>query len=478
MNYKTVRYFMGKFMLLFAAVMLIPMLVSVLYGEKILLSYILPAGAMAACGGLCIIKKPEKNGVHIREGFLICTLAWVAMSAFGAVPFVLSGAIPDYTDAFFETVSGFTTTGSTVLTEIESLPKGLLFWRSFTHWIGGMGVLVFALAILSQKDTKTMFIMRAEVPGPKVGRLVSKTKFTARILYAIYIGMTLIEIVLLLLGKMSLFDSVTTAMSTAGTGGFSARNANIAYYNSPYIEYVVTIFMILFGVNFTLFYYLLIKNFRDFAKNEELRWYLLIIAAATLIITGNLYPIYKSLEPAFRAAFFQVGSIITTTGFISADYEKWPVLSQFVLILLMFFGACAGSTGGGIKIIRIMIMFKTGVREIRRAINPRVVASVKTDGRVQDEAMISGVNAYVMVYVLLMAVSMLIVCADKLNFVESITSVITCVNNVGPGLGRVGATGNFSELSHLSKWVLCFDMLAGRLELFPVLALFHPSFWK
>ncbi len=478
MNYKIVRYFMGKIMILLSAIMIIPMLISIAFGENNSFAYLIPLSILAAAGGICIIKKPKKNGVRIREGFLICTLSWLVMSVFGAMPFWISGEIPCYTDAFFETVSGFTTTGSTILTDIEAVSKSLLFWRSFTHWIGGMGVLVFALAILSQKDTKTMFIMRAEVPGPKVGRLVSKTKFTARILYGIYIGLTLLEFVMLLFGKMSVFDSITTAMSTAGTGGFSAKNASIAYYNSPYIEYVVTIFMLLFGVNFSLYYYLLIRNFKDFIKNEELRWYIIIVLGATFLITGNIHTLYKGLEPAFRAAFFQVGSIITTTGFITADYEKWPVFSQCILILLMFFGACAGSTGGGLKIIRIMLMTKAGIREVRHAINPRAVSAIKLDGRTVDEEMITRTNAYFLVYMFIMAVSVLAVSVDRLTVVESTTSVITCINNIGPGLGVVGPVGNFSSLSHLSKWVLCFDMLVGRLELFPVLTLLHPSFWK
>lgn len=478
MNYKIVRYFLGKVMILLSAIMLVPFAISIVLKEKGTAEYLIPISALAVIGGMCILKKPEKTNVHIREGFLICVLSWLIMSFFGALPFYISGGIPSFTDAFFETVSGFTTTGSTILKEVESLPRSLLFWRCFTHWLGGMGVLVFALAILSQKDTQTMFIMRAEVPGPKVGKLVSKTRFTARILYAIYTGMTLIEIIMLYFGGMSLFDSVTTAMSTAGTGGFSVRNASIAYYNSPYAEYVIGVFMILFGVNFNLFYFLLIKNFKDVFKNEELRWYIIIILASSLMITFNIYPLYKNVETAFRTAFFNVGSIITTTGFITVDYETWPALSQLILILLMFFGACAGSTGGGLKIIRVLMLVKTVTREICQAINPRMVSAIKIDGQVADEYMIKRTNAYFAVYMLLFTVSVLIVSCDNLRIGESVTSVITCINNVGPGLGIVGPIGNFSELSIFSKWVLIFDMLAGRLELFPVLALLRPSFWK
>lgn len=478
MNYKIVRYFMGKIMILLSAIMIIPLAVSIIYREGLCAEYLIPAAVLACMGGLCIIKKPKKNSVHIREGFLICTLSWIVMSVFGALPFTLSKAVPSFTDAFFETVSGFTTTGATILPNIEALPKSLLFWRSFTHWIGGMGVLVFALAVLSQKDTKTMYIMRAEVPGPKVDRLVSKTKFTARILYGIYIGMTVLEVIFLLCGRMSLFDSITVAMSTAGTGGFCARNASIAYFNSPYIEYVVTIFMILFGINFSLFYCLLIKNFKGFFKNEELRWYVIVILAATFMITADIYPVYKGLETAFRTAFFQVGSVITTTGFITADYSKWPALSQFLIIMLMFLGACAGSTGGGIKIVRVMLMAKSAVREVRHAINPRAVVPVKMDGHTVDNEMITKTAAYLVVYLVLLVLSVMLVSVDNVDVLESSTAVITCINNVGPGLGKVGPVGNFGDLSALSKWILSFDMLAGRLELYPVLALFHPSFWK
>lgn len=478
MNYNTVRYILGKIMIILSALITVPLGVSLYYGENNILIYIIPMAALAVIGGICLIKKPLHNNVHIKEGFLICSMSWIIMSVFGALPFYLSGEIPNFTDAFFETVSGFTTTGSTILTDIEKLPKSLLFWRSFTHWIGGMGVLVFALAIISQKDTKTIYIMRAEVPGPKVGKLVSKTKFTARILYGIYVGLTIIEIIMLVLGDMPLFDSVTTAMSTAGTGGFSPRNASIAYYNSRYAEYVISVFMLLFGMNFTLFYFMLIRNFKDVLKNEELRWYIIIVLAATVLICKNIYPIYNNLEGAFRAAFFQVSSIITTTGFITANFDMWPEFSKFVLILLMFFGACAGSTGGGIKIIRLVILFKAAVREIRHVINPRAVISVNMDSRPVDEILVMRTGAYFLVYLILIAVSILIVAMDNLCFSETVTSVVTCINNVGPGLGIIGPIGNFSELSELSKWVLSFDMLAGRLELFPVVIMLHPSFWR
>ena len=323
-----------------------------------------------------------------------------------------------------------------------------------------------------------MFIMRAEVPGPKVGKLVSKTRFTARILYGIYTGLTIIEIIMLLAGGIPLFDAVTTSLSTAGTGGFSPRNASIAYYGSAYVEYVVTVFMILFGVNFNLYYFLLIRHFKDVLKNEELKWYFFIILGATAIITGNIYSLYKSLEPAFRAAFFQVGSIITTTGFITADYGKWPALSQFIIIFIMFFGACAGSTGGGLKIIRVILLVKNSIREIGHAINPRVVTTVKIDSHMVDDKMTAQTTAYFAVYMVVIALSIMLVSIDNLTLAESSTWVITCINNIGPGLGVVGPVGNFSSLSHMSKWVLIFDMLAGRLELFPVLALLRPSFWK
>lgn len=479
MNYKIVRYFLGKIMIILSALMLLPMAVSLYYGENIILYYIIPMACLAAFGGICLVKKPKNNNFHIREGFLICALSWIIMSSFGALPFFLSGWIPSYTDAFFETVSGFTTTGSTILTDIESLPKSLLFWRCFTHWIGGMGVLVFALAILSQKDGKSLYIMKAEVPGPKVGKLVSKTRFTARILYGIYIGMTVLEVIFLLAGRMPLFDSVTTAMSTAGTGGFSPRNASIAFYNSRYIEYTVAIFALLFGVNFTLFYCVLIRNFKEIFKNEELKWYFIIVAAATLIIWKDIYPLYHSLEDSFRASFFQVSSMITTAGFSTVNTNKWPELSQLIIVLLMFSGACAGSTGGGLKVARVIMLIKSAVREIKRAINPKSVISVKIDSHPVDEVLLSSTGAYFIVYILLLTISAMLISLDKnLSFVETLTSVITCMNNVGPGLERIGTVGNFAYLSDLSKWVLSFNMLAGRLELYPIIILFLPSFWR
>lgn len=478
MNFKIIRYFLGKVMIIISALMLAPFAVSLYLGENILPVYAIPIILLAAAGLLCIIKKPKNTAVHIRDGIFICTATWLIMSLFGAVPFYISGAIPSFTDAFFETVSGFTTTGSTILTDIEALPKSLLFWRSFTHWIGGMGVLVFALAIFAQKDTKTMYIMRAEAPGPKAGKLVSKMKYTERILYLMYIGLTVLEIVFLLIGKMPLFDSVTTALSTAGTGGFGVRNNSIAAYSSPYIEYVVTIFMILFGVNFSMFYYMLIRNFKEVAKNDELRWYFIIIAASTILIWGNIASLYETLESSFRAAFFQVGSIITTTGFMTADYNNWPVFSQIILILLMFCGACAGSTGGGLKVVRVIILIKTAIKEVRRSINPRAVVSVKLDNMPADSAMVKSTKSYFILYLFVIVISTLIISLDKLTFGEVVTSVITCINNIGPGIERIGPAGNFAELSVLSKWVLSFDMLAGRLELIPVIALMHPKFWR
>ena len=479
MNYSIIRYFMGKIMLVLAVLLLIPFAMSLFFRENNVLAYVIPIAALVLAGSVCAFKKPKSKDVHTREGLLICAVTWVLMSFFGALPFCLSGDIPSFTDAYFETVSGFTTTGSTILSNIEGVSKSLLFWRSFTHWIGGMGVLVFALAIFSQKDTRTMYIMRAEVPGPKVGKLVSRTRFTARILYIIYLSLTLIEVLFLLAGDMPLFDSITTAMSTAGTGGFSPKNASIAAYNSPYIEYVVAVFMLLFGVNFTLYYFLLMKNFKDVVKNEELRWYLIIVGVATLLICGNIYPIYKSFEPAFRNAFFQVSSIITTTGFATGDYNVWPAFSQAIVFLLMFIGGCAGSTGGGLKVVRSVILCKIARKQVKNAINPRAVISVKLDSHSVDESMEKGICAYFTVYMVLMLLSIAVVCLDtNLNITEAATSVITCVNNVGPGLGLVGPTGNFSELSDFSKWVLIFDMLAGRLELYPILVLFSRSFWK
>ncbi len=477
MNYKQVAQITGKIMLVTAALLILPLIVGLIYRENTYMAFILPMLLMAAAG-LLLVKIPQrKKGLYVREGFLIVTLSWLIISVVGAMPFVISGSIPSFIDAFFETVSGFTTTGSTILTDIEGLPKSMLFWRSFTHWIGGMGVLVFLLAISAGSDTKTMYIMRAESPGPKAGKLVSKMTHTARILYLIYIFLTALEVVFLALGKMPLFDALTTAFSTAGTGGFGVKNANIAAYQSRYFDYVIAVFMMLFGVNFGAYFLILTGKLKEAWRIDEVRWYLAIILTATALIT--LIMLTKSgIETAFRESFFAVSSTITTTGFILADYELWPTSAKLIILFLMFIGGCSSSTGGGIKVIRILVLLKLAKSEVKLSANPRAVRTVTVDGKAAESGFARSISAYFVVFMLVFALSALVISFDRVSVTEAFTSVATCINNVGPALERLGATGNFSELSTLSKLVLSVDMLLGRLELFPILALLNVSFWR
>lgn len=478
MNFGAVCRIMGKIFLTMAVFFALPLIISIIYHENITYAYLIPMAVMLALG-IPMQHIPEKDtGVYIGEGFLIVSSAWVLISVFSAVPFVITGAIPSVIDAFFEMVSGFTTTGSTILTDIEALPHSLLFWRSFTHWIGGMGVLVFMLAVTSNKDTKTMYIMRAETPGPKADKLVSKTKYTAQILYALYFGLTVLEIMVLMIGRLPLFDAVVTAFSTAGTGGFAIKNASIAAYNSKFIEYTVSVFMLLFGVNFGLYFLLMRRKFKDALKNEELRWFLIIVLLSTMLIAFNISGVTKNAEEAFRYAFFTVSSTISTTGFVCVDYEIWPTASKIIILLLMFVGGCSSSTGGGIKVIRIAIMAKIGMRELKHASSPRTVKNIMFSGKNVEHTVVSGISAYIIIYLFVVALSMILVSFDNVSMVECISGVITCLNNVGPGFGSIGAVGNFSALSGLTKIVLCIDMLLGRLELFPILALLSRSVWK
>ncbi len=480
MNYRMVSTTVGKILLAEAILLLLPLGVGVYYKEGMatMAAFLITIALLLVCGLLLEIKKPRHRRMYAREGFMIVAISWVLISLFGALPFVISGTIPDFADAFFETVSGFTTTGATALPEIESLPKSMLFWRSFTHWVGGMGILVFVLAFLPQSENQSTMIMRAEVPGPTKGKLVSKAMVTARILYAIYFVLTVAEIVLLLLGGMPLFDAVTNAFSTAGTGGFSVRNASIAAYDSLYADVVISVFMILFGVNFNLYYLLLLRQFGRVFKSEELRWYLGTIAFSTLVIAVNILPLYGRFTTALRYAGFQVSSVITTTGFATADYTQWPILSQVVLLGLFCIGACAGSTGGGFKVERLMVLCKTVVAQIKKAINGRAVVPVKVDGRMVDSNYIRGVLTYLGAYVAMVFVGIFLICFDDVTMEEAIGGVLTCFNNVGPSFGRMSPVGNFGILTSFSKYVLSFLMLAGRLEIYPMLILFYYKAWK
>lgn len=478
MNYKMVLKTVGRLLWAEAAFLCLPLFVSLYYKENLFLVYLIVIGLLLGVGALTNLINPQKRTIYAREGFVIVSLSWILLSFFGSLPFVFSQEISSLIDAFFETVSGFTTTGATILTNIESMPKSLLFWRAFTHWIGGMGILMFVLAFLPQKDMQSMHIMRAEVPGPSVGKLVSKTTVTARILYIIYTVFTVAQIIALLCCKMPLFDSVTTAFATAGTGGFSVKNASIAAYNSLPIEIVCTFFMLLFGINFNLFYLIIVKQFKRAFKSEELWTYIGIIVISISIITINILPLANSVGNALRQAGFQVVSIITTTGFITADYNNWPVLSQFILVFLMFIGACSGSTGGGLKVGRIIILFKSGIKELKRAINPRKVQSLRLDNAALDKGTTSATCIYFVIYMMVIAVSILLVSLNSLDFSTTFSSVVTCINNVGPGLSLVGPVENFNSLSDLTKLVLATDMLIGRLEVLPMIILFIPSTWK
>ena len=429
---------------------------------------------------LFAVCKGAPNALNAKEGLVCVGISWIVMSIFGCLPFVFSGEIPNYIDALFEIVSGFTTTGSSVLARPEDLSKGILYWRSFSHWLGGMGVLVFLLA-LSPGDGKgggfTMHLLRAESPGPNVGKLVPKMRKTATILYVIYIVMTAINVLFLLAGDMPLLDAVCTAFGTAGTGGFGVRGDSIAGY-SPYIQYVTAVFMLLFGVNFSCYYLILLRQFKNVFKDEELRLYFGIVAGSVLLIVLNLMGTYASVEETFRHAFFQVSSIITTTGFATTDFDLWPAFSKAILLGLMIVGACAGSTGGGIKVARVLLIFKSLRRNIWQVLHPRKVQVIRSNGQTVDEQIVTNTNAYLAAYVIIVVVSVLLVSLDNFSTTTNITAVLACFNNIGPGLDAVGPTCNFAGFSVFSKLVLIVDMLAGRLEIFPILALLTKSTWR
>lgn len=471
-------YIIAKMLGVEGAVLLIPAFVAFIYGENDVLYFLLVSAILAVIFFIFGRKKPENKIIYAKEGLVIVGLAWILWSLFGALPFVLTGSIPSYLDAVFETISGFTTTGSTILTDIEALPKGVAFWRSLTHWIGGMGVLVFVMMITSLDDEHSMHLMRAEVPGPEADKLVPKARSTARILYLMYFILTAAEVEFLLFGGMNFYDALLHAFSTAGTGGFSNRNASIAYYNSAYIDGVITVFMILFGVNFNLYFLIRLKNWKEALKNEELHAYLGIIVGAVAVVTFNIMGMYGNIVHAFRFASFQVASVITTTGFCTADFNLWPELSKVVLMCIMVVGACAGSTGGGIKVSRLMILVKSIKLEVRKMLHPKSVAIVKINGKRVGNDTIRSVYIYFISYILVMMVSILLVSINNFDFATTFSSVLTTLNNVGPGISMVGPVENFHMFSPLSKIVFCMDMLLGRLEIFPYLLLMSPELWK
>ena len=477
MNYSIVLYILGCVLKFESAFLVLPALVGLIYREHASVSYLAVAVLCLILGVLLTHKKPRSTNLYTREGFVAVALSWIIMSIFGAIPFVLTGDIPFYVDALFETISGFTTTGSSILTDVESISKASLFWRSFSHWIGGMGVFVFIMAILPMMGGSTMNLMKAESPGPSVSKLVPHVKDTAKILYGIYIAITICEATILRALGMPLFDSLTTTFGTVGTGGFGIRNDSIAGY-SPAIQITITVFMILSGINYTAYFYILTGKIKELFKIEEVRWYLAIIFGSVAVIKWNVLSLYPTCSETLRHAFFQVGSIITTTGYATTDFDLWPALSKTLLVTLMFIGACAGSTSGGIKVSRILILLKTIRKELSLIIHPRQVKKIRMDGHPVDHETLRSANVFLVVYFVLLLTSMLLISVDEFDFSTNFTSVVTVLNNIGPGLNLVGPTQNFSIFSPFSKFVLMFDMLAGRLELFPMMILLMPSTWK
>ena len=481
MNYRAVFNIIGKVLCIVAAFMLPALIISAALGERESMFAFLASIAITAVIGFALSRlKQKRKDIFAREGFVTVGLAWVFVSLLGALPFLISGAIPNYIDCVFETVSGFTTTGATILGDVECLPRGILYWRSFTHWLGGMGVLVFLLILnpLSDKNTgEGMHLLRAESPGIKASKLVPRMRNSAGILYRIYIGLTVLEAALLLCGGMPVFDTVCLTFGTAGTGGFGVLNDSLASY-SPYCQWVVTVFMLLFGVNFNVYFLLLVRKFKKALNNEELIVYALVVFASIAIISVNIFRAYHGVEETVRTAAFQVASIISTTGFSTADFDAWPQLSRTILVALMFCGACAGSTGGGAKVIRIIVSFKAARRSIYKTMHPNSVRIVRVDSERIDDQTVSAVGDYMLVYFIITAAAILLVSLDGKSFETSFTAVAACLNNIGPGLGGVGPMANYASFSWLSKLVLTLSMLIGRLEIYPILLLFVPSVWK
>ncbi len=478
MNRRMVFYILGRIIMFEAALLLLPAVVALIYSESALWSFLIAAGvALVLSFLLTFSSRPSTRLIYAKEGFVIVALAWILMSAIGALPFTISGEIPNYIDAFFETVSGFTTTGASILTNVEAMCKSALFWRSFTHWLGGMGVLVFIMAVVPSLCDRSIHILRAEVPGPVVGKLVPKVRQTAKILYLIYIALTAVEIILLLCGGMSLFESLLHAFGTAGTGGFGLRADSISSY-SPYIQWVIAIFMIIFGVNFNLYYFILIRRIKTAFKSAELWCYIGILLVSAGIITANIYPIYQNIGDSARHSVFQVATVMSTTGFATADFNTWPMVSKTILLILMFSGACAGSTAGGLKISRVMMLFKMIKREFLHMVHPRAVASVRMEGKKVDDVTTNSVGIYFALYiVIILSVFLLLSFEAGFNVEDNFTASVACFNNIGPGLGAVGPMGGYAGYSGFSKLVLSFAMLLGRLEIYPILFALIPSTW-
>ncbi len=476
MHYRMIGYVLGMLLVFEGLFFCVPILTAIVYGESAVWAFVAVAAICLALGGLMVWKKPTSTTLFARDGFVIAGLGWIVLSFFGALPFYISGEIPSFVDALFEAVSGFTTTGASVLSDVEALSNSMLMWRSFTHWVGGMGVLVFIMAFVPISGGQTMHIMKAESPGPSVSKLVPKVKTTAMVLYTLYLVLTLVMFVLLLFGGVNLFEALNIAFATAGTGGFAFKNSGMAEFN-PYVQYVVSIGMLLFAINFGCYFMLLQKKWKE-ACNCELRTFLGIVAVTVTLICFNVRDQFATLEETFRHVLFTVASLISSTGFATVDYNVWPELSRTLLLMVMCIGACAGSTGGGFKVSRVIILFKSFRMELEQLIHPKQMKKVKMDGRPIEHEMVRSVSVYLVCFVLVFGVSMFVMAFDNLDLVTNFSAVLACLNNVGPGLEVAGPMSNYAVFSTPAKLVLIFDMLAGRLELFPILLLFTPSTWK
>lgn len=478
MNRRMVLFMLGRIIMLEAFILMLPAACSLIYKEKSFFAFLITIViAFAVAFVLSVLNKPRDKTIFAKEGFVIVSLAWICFSAVGALPFVISGEIPSFIDAFFETVSGFTTTGASILTDVESKSHGILFWRSFTHWVGGMGVLVLMMAIFPTDTGRTIHIMRAEMPGPIIGKLVPKIKSTAKILYLIYIVLTATEALFLLLGGMSPFESIVYSLGTAGTGGFGIKSDGLASY-TPYQQWVITVFMVIFGINFNLYYLVLTKKVRSALKSEELWFYLTIVATATVLITVNIYDMYGNTSDALRNSAFQVASLISTTGYATADFNLWPTFSKGILFLLMFMGACAGSTAGGLKLSRVILLFKSVRSNLKHMLHTRSVESIRFEGKKVDNATITNVASYFALYMLCIAVILLLLCLEPFDLETNISAAVSCFNNIGPGFSSVGPMSSYAEYSDFAKLVLSCAMLLGRLEIYPMLLMFSPTVWR
>ena len=478
MNRSMILYVVGHVVMLEGVMLLLPCLVSLIYQESEGIDYLVMAVICMLIGAIIVKHKPKVNIFYLKEGCIATALSWIALSIFGALPMCISGDIPSFTNALFETISGFTTTGASILNDVEAVSRTTVFWRSFTHWIGGMGVLVFVLVVTSLDKKNSMYLMRAEVPGPEKDKLVPKAMSTARILYGMYLILTVVEIIFLMIGGMNLFDSMIFSFGSAGTGGFSNYADSVAHFHSAYIDGVITVFCALFGVNFALFYFMLLGDFKSILKNEELRTYILLIAGATALITANIHSLYPTIGKAFRYAIFQVVTIITTTGYSTADFAKWPMFSRAIIMMLTVVGACASSTGGGIKVSRLLVGMKCVKREIVQMVHPKSVGIIRIGGKKVSSDVLRTIYIYFIAYVGILIGSVILISLDNFDFETTFSAVLTTLGNVGPGMAKVGPMGNFAAFSPFSKLVLCFDMLAGRLEIFPFLMLFTAPAWR